>query len=177
LAVEPWTAPHEAKAARASSGLVLLLPERRSQAGMTVQLPLPPSLREMNSCSLARSCMSLRPESGTWRCVQWSPLQQHGKVRVPRPWRYDEDPPVFTGHQESLEVGDCSSESDLVNHHEFPWDMVKAILQLGDSRELTVPVGTAKAGIVQAINHNRSLFRQAVAILNHLWEDGCDSVR
>jgi hypothetical protein len=57
LALEPCTAPHEAKAAIAFSGLVFFFPDRRSHAGMTVQLALPPSLRVMNifQCSEFRA--------------------------------------------------------------------------------------------------------------------------
>ncbi len=86
------------------------------------------------------------------------PLAAARQSEVPRTWCYNEDPPVPAGHQKPLEVGDSRSESDLVNHHEFPLDVVEAIFQLGDSRNLTVLVCTTEAGIIQAVNHNRRLF-------------------
>jgi hypothetical protein len=66
----PCTAPHEEKAARASSGEVFLLPVRISQAGRTEQLALELSRRERKRCSRARSCISLMPDSGICRWVQ-----------------------------------------------------------------------------------------------------------
>jgi hypothetical protein len=65
------------------------------------------------------------------------PLAAARQSEVPGTWCYNKDPPVPAGHQEPLDVGESSSESDLVNHHEFPLDVVEAIFQLGDSRNLT----------------------------------------
>jgi hypothetical protein len=42
--VEPWTVPHDEKAASASSGLAPFFPASKSQAGMTWQLVLELSL-------------------------------------------------------------------------------------------------------------------------------------
>ncbi len=56
--------PQVEKAERASSGVAFFFPDSRSQAGRTKQFALELNRLEMKRWNRARSCISLRPESG-----------------------------------------------------------------------------------------------------------------
>ncbi len=51
-----------------------------------------------------------------------------------------------------------------------------AVLLFADGRKLAVRIGTAEAGIVQAIDHYRCLRPENGSVSAHLWYDGGDNV-
>ncbi len=126
-------------------GVALPLPGRRSQAGRTEQFELELNHIAMKRCSLARSCINLMPDSGICKCVQWSPLQQHGMVWKRGPGVYDEDHPVPAGHQKPLQVGHRRRQRHLMDDDELARDVIKAVFLLSYGRKLALTVRAAEA--------------------------------
>jgi hypothetical protein len=84
---------------------------------------------------------------------------------VPGPRSDDEHLPIAACHQDLPQVGDGSSEPNLVNNDDLSRNVVQTVFLFRDGGELAVSVGTAKTRIVQTVDHNRRLIREAATNL------------
>ncbi len=96
--------------------------------------------------------------------------------QVPGPRSDDNHPPVPSGQQDSLQVGYSGGEGHLMDDDYLPHHVVDVVIQLLYGQELAFGIGSAEAGIVQAINNHWGVVRQTLTVPNHLRQDCCHGV-